>query len=94
MYTLYRVFSAPSRLLPSPFIPLYPPLPLPPLSPSGGHHTVVCVYEVGLFFVFFFCLVPSPVLPKPQTLFPLTAVSLFSVLINLFLFCLLAYFVH
>ena len=51
--------------------------------PSSNHHIVVCVYE-------FFCLIPSPFLSSHHLL---TAASLFSVSMSLFLFCLFAYFV-
>ena len=70
------------------------PLLLPPTTPlpSGHHHTVVCVCE--FFLLSMFSLVSSFFNPAPQHPYPLTAVSLLSVSISLFLFCLLAYVIH
>ena len=89
---LYCVFTTPSQVSfhhhLSPFILFYlPPHP----SPSGNHHTVICVYEFGVCWGLF-CLIPSPFSSSPTNPLPLTVHSLFSV--SLFLFCLLVYFVY
>ena len=67
---------------------LHPLLPPSILFPSGNHRKQ-CLS-------FFLCLIPSFFSPSHplQFLFPLTVVSLFSVFMSLFLFCLLVYFVH
>ena len=61
---------------------------LPPLSiPSGDHHPVFCLGST------FFPQSLHLFHPTPQPLSPLTAASLFSESMSLFLFCLLVYFV-
>ena len=63
--------------------------PIPSSTSPDSHHTVVCGHVLLLFFVNPFTIFTHP--PNPP---PLTAVSLFSVSMSLFLFCLLVYFVH
>ena len=75
-----------SSLLPSPFTPLYPLLPAPPPFPLGIT-VLLSVSELSL-------LTPFTFFTQPPIHAPLTAVSLSSVSVSLFLFCLLVYFVH
>ena len=84
----YCIVCSPPQLT-SPSIPIYPPIASSTsltAFPSGNHHPVVSAVS--------FCLIPSPVSPSPPTIFPLTAVGLFSGSMSLFLFCLLVYSVH
>ena len=99
IHHLYIVLCVPhleSSFLPSPFILLIPSSTSPTLFPSGNHHTVSMSirFLLGFFGFFFFCWNPSlfsPSLPLPS---PLTVVSMFSISMSLFLFCLWVYFVY
>ena len=70
------------------FYPPYPLLPLPTPFPSGNNH-MWSIYEWLIFFFLLNLFTFFTQSPKPS---PLTAVSLFSVSMSLFLFWLLVYF--
>ena len=78
---------------------LFAPPCIPPLSSSTALHPHHLSFPwaitllSSLSICFFFFVIPSPFPPSLPT-FSLTALSLFFVSMLLFLFCLLAYFVH
>ena len=86
-YAVLYIHHPTSKLLPSLCNrPLPSTLPQP-LYLLESSHCCLCLW--GWFF--YFCLVPSQFSPRPS---PWTTVSWFFVSRSLFLFCLLAYFVH
>ena len=88
--SVYCIVCSPSKVKP-PSITTDLPLPpdLPPLTPP---FPLVISILLSVSMIFF--LIPSPFSLSPLTPSPLTAVSLFSLSMSLFLFCLLVYSVH
>ena len=80
---------------PVPHLHLCPPPPPQPPFPLGT--TPLLSVSVVCMYVWFFLFLLNPFTffhPVPAPLSPLTAVSLFSGSMSLFLFCLLVYFVN
>ena len=89
LYIVLCVHHPKSRLLPSPFIPLYSLLPPPP--PFSLVITILLSVPMRIFFNL---LNPCTFFTQPlQFPFPLTALSLFSESTSLFLFCLFIVFI-
>ena len=87
LYTVLCVHHPKSNLLSSPFV-------TPIFSSNSSHpsHSLVTTMQLSVSMRFLFAYSLHVFHPAPQI--PLTAVSLFSVSLSQFLFCMLVYFVH